>query len=297
MGTFCGVHMLDWSDRRHYWVLLADKAHIGRVRVIAQSGWQVPLEGKPRQSSVMEQNGVIYLNNDSFLGDKAISLPRGGGLFFPSPLFHFLSLFAFAPKMKVVFKERQCWWNSLKSDWGRRRREASVNTYEQSFGLPVSAEEGTIKRGIEAEPLARQRGRHCFDCDFLKRLLSRVEPPNKPFRFPSFPLIPTCKSAVGPPICVLTPAHQKALQSNQQQLSPLPSIAEYIYSFKCKPHLTSKYNLWARGPGVHLKKGGEGLECENRGKLVSIYTAFPHHFQIMLNIWLKIYTYYYAMYI
>lgn len=103
--------------------------------------------------------------------------------------------------MKVVFKERQCWWNSLKSDWGRERREASVNTYEQSFRLPVSAEEGTIKRRTEAEPLSHQRGRHCFDCDFffyfLKRFLSRVEPPNKLFRFSSFPLIPTCKSAMG----------------------------------------------------------------------------------------------------
>lgn len=45
--------------------------------------------------------------------------------------------------------------------------EASVNTYEQSFSLAVSAEEGTIKGGIEAEPLSHQRGRYCFDCDFL----------------------------------------------------------------------------------------------------------------------------------
>lgn len=55
----------------------------GRVDVIALPGWQVPLEGKLRHSSVMEQNGVIYLNNDSFLGDKAISLL--GGIFFQCP--------------------------------------------------------------------------------------------------------------------------------------------------------------------------------------------------------------------
>lgn len=66
--------------------------------MIAQPGWQVPLDGKLRQSLVMGQNGVIYLNNDSFLCDKAISLPRGVFFFF------FSSSFA---GMKVVFKGRQ----------------------------------------------------------------------------------------------------------------------------------------------------------------------------------------------
>lgn len=72
----------------------------GRVDVIALPGWQVPLEGKLKHSSVMEQNGVIYLNNDSFLGDKAISLL--GGIFFP------MSPSLLGPGMKVVCKGRQC---------------------------------------------------------------------------------------------------------------------------------------------------------------------------------------------
>lgn len=72
--------------------------------MIAQSGWQVPQEGKPRQSSVMEPNGVIYLNNDSFLGDKAISLPRGGGF-----LSLALSLALLRPQDEGCFqRERQC---------------------------------------------------------------------------------------------------------------------------------------------------------------------------------------------
>lgn len=65
------------------------------------------------------------------------------------------------PRMKVAFKGRQCWWNGLKSDWGRGE-EALVNTHEQSFSLAVSAEGGTIKRGDEAEPLSHRRGRHWF---------------------------------------------------------------------------------------------------------------------------------------
>lgn len=72
---------------------------------------------------------MIYLNNDSFLCDKAISLPRG--------VFFFFSLLL--PGLKVVFKGRQCWWNGLRSGW-RREEEALVNTYEQSLSLAVSAE-------------------------------------------------------------------------------------------------------------------------------------------------------------
>lgn len=37
-------------------------------------GQSASVESKVREGLVMEQNGVIYLNNDSFLCDKAISL-------------------------------------------------------------------------------------------------------------------------------------------------------------------------------------------------------------------------------
>lgn len=77
---------------------------------MAQQGWQVPLEGELRQSFVMEQNEVIYLNNDSFLCDKAISLPRG-----------VFSLAVFIG-MKVVFKGMQCRRNGPRSDRERGRR-------------------------------------------------------------------------------------------------------------------------------------------------------------------------------
>lgn len=61
--------------------------------------------------------------------------------------------------------------------------EALVNTHEQSLSLAVSAEEVTIKRGDEAEPLSHWRESSSL-FSFLKRLLSRVEPQNTlPFDF------------------------------------------------------------------------------------------------------------------
>lgn len=144
-----------------------------------------------------------------------------------------LSLSCLRPKMKVVFKERQCWWNSLKSDWGGERRESSVNTYEQSFRLPVSAQEGTIKRGIEAEPLSSERKTLLWlwlSFSSLKSFLSRVEPPNKPFRFSSVPLIPTCKSAMGFLSASLR-LHIRKLCSQTSNSSVLSLVSQKTVSF------------------------------------------------------------------
>lgn len=118
---------------------------------------------------------MIYLNNDSFLCDKAISLPRG--VFFP----------CLPPWAEGCFQRE-----AVLMEWPEirlgTREEALVNTHEQSLSLAVSAEEVTIKRGDEAVSLPyreRERERETVLSSsffsFLKRLLLRVEPQNTVF--------------------------------------------------------------------------------------------------------------------
>lgn len=91
---------------------------------------------------------MIYLNNDSFLCDKAISLPRG--VFFSHP-----------PWAEGCFQREAVLmeWPEIRLATGE---EALVNTHEQSLSLAVSAEGVTIKRGDKAEPLSHWRERHWF---------------------------------------------------------------------------------------------------------------------------------------
>lgn len=131
---------------------------------------------------------MIYLNNDSFLGDKAISLPRG--VFPPLP-------FSGGADGMV---------------WDQTREEALVNAHEQSLSFPVSAREVTIKRGDEAESLSHQR-----ETDFEFFLLFFSEEvtvkcwtsKHTAFWFSFFPLILLYKST-WQHVCISKYSHQKA---------------------------------------------------------------------------------------